>query len=317
MTDRIASLKGTLARATAEGAAQIAGALRASIRRDVPRDARTLEIGAGARPMFRRAEFPNARILDYYTTEELVRHFQEDYKGQQVTAAQFEPVDYVCKDGDYRAVIGDAARFDVIFSAHALEHQPDLVRHLQTLEGLLEGDGMIVLIVPDKRCTFDVFRQVTTTSDVLAAYAERRRAPAPKAVFDVYAASTAENLGRRITARHKLSFCYDLREALARADEARATDAAAKAGAYADLHNWVFIPDSLAILVIELFQLGLTDLWSPLSSETHGNEFMCVLQRLARPAPGPELDRLNAALTQRRLEWYRQMTFEGGARVLL
>jgi trans-aconitate methyltransferase len=229
-TDRIASLKGTLARTTAEGAAYLAGALRESIRRDVPRDARTLEIGAGARPMFRRAEFPNAKILDYYTTEELVRHFQEDYQGQKVTAAQFEPVDYVCKDGDYRKVIGDDARFDVIFSAHALEHQPDLVRHLQTLQGLLADDGMIVFVVPDKRCTFDVFRQVTTTSDVLAAYAERRRAPGPKAFFDVYAASTAENLGRRVTARHKLSFCYDLREALAHADEARARDAAGAEG---------------------------------------------------------------------------------------
>jgi SAM-dependent methyltransferase len=50
--------------------------------------------------------------------------------------------------------------FQLIMSSHALEHQPDLVRHLQKVSRLLRKGGYYLAFVPNKRFCFDHYKAV-------------------------------------------------------------------------------------------------------------------------------------------------------------
>ena len=57
-----------------------------------------------------------------------------------------------------------------VFSSHCIEHQPDLVRHLQEVANLLEPDGAYFLLIPNKLYCFDHFIAETSVADVMLAH---------------------------------------------------------------------------------------------------------------------------------------------------
>ena len=63
---------------------------------------------------------------------------------------------------------------DTVFSAHNIEHQPDLVSHLQQAGAILAKAGRFFLAIPDRRYCFDNFLPDTNFADVLLGYCDRR-----------------------------------------------------------------------------------------------------------------------------------------------
>ena len=51
-------------------------------------------------------------------------------------------IDYVSENGDL-SIITD--KFDMILSAHLIEHQICLIKHLQNIENLLNADGYYIV----------------------------------------------------------------------------------------------------------------------------------------------------------------------------
>ena len=60
--------------------------------------------------------------------------------------------------------------FAGVYSAHNVEHQLDLVGHLNQVESLLLNGGYFFLRIPDKRFCFDRFIPASTMGDVLEAH---------------------------------------------------------------------------------------------------------------------------------------------------
>ena len=77
--------------------------------------------------------------------------------------------------------------YDWIIASHVIEHIPDLISYFQQCEALLKPDGILSLIIPDKRYCFDYFSPISTTGNLLDAYAEKRVRPSHGQVFDHFA----------------------------------------------------------------------------------------------------------------------------------
>ena len=167
-------------------------------------------------------------------------------------------------------------RFDAVISSHAIEHQPDLVHHLEQAERILESDGLFCLIVPDKRYCFDHFIAESTIADVLQAHREQRRTHSLASVIEHVALTTHNDSGRHWQGDHGPAIAPDravrLRNAIADHD--------AGAGAYIDVHAWYFTPDSFRDIVETLGALGLTgfEVAGVYDTARDRNEFCAVLR---------------------------------------
>lgn len=75
-------------------------------------------------------------------------------------------------------MIGKADCYDWIIASHVIERVPDLISYLQQCEALLKSDGILSLVIPDKRYCFDYFSSSSSTENMLDAYAEKTGAAA-------------------------------------------------------------------------------------------------------------------------------------------
>jgi SAM-dependent methyltransferase len=132
-----------------------------------------LEIGPSHHPIAPKSRGFNVHILDHASAEEL----RAKYKGHGVNLDNVENVDFVWSGQSLPDLIGRTACYDWIIASHVIEHVPDLGSFLQQCEALLKTDGVLSLVIPDKRYCFDYFSPPSTTGSVLDAWAEKRIRP--------------------------------------------------------------------------------------------------------------------------------------------
>lgn len=194
-------------------------------------------------------------------------------------------------------------RFDLIFGSHVLEHQVDLVGHLQSIEQLLKPQGQVIHVVPDLRTCFDALRYPSVTSDVLLVHHKRPSIHQGKQVFDFLSKCIDKNIGYRM---HDADFdgahfSYEL-------SQAHAAMLTSEGGGqpYSDTHAWTFTPDSLRLLMLELRLLGLTRLMPTMVSPQYGNQFLVEMKRA--PSGVDEMSTEAARqLSQERFELSRRL----------
>lgn len=279
------------------------------IRRATPPDAHVLEIGPGATPTFRRKDYPNLKVSDYCGTEELLRSL-ERHTGETISCQPFDDIDYVCADGRLADVVPDGQKFDLIFSSHNIEHQPDLLTHFVHVERLLSESGVVAFLVPHHRHTFDLFRRLTTTGDVLLGHfappglmsaklgfeARTHSALLPKGATRNYGPEAPVFLGSLKTGFER--FMSEVRGE--RLD-------------FEDRHHHVFSTESLQLLLLELYLLRLTSLLPCTSSGAVGNTFLMAASRAPWPADPAQAAVLESNLESQRLALYRRLAAAGAA----
>ncbi|WP_442680601.1 methyltransferase domain-containing protein [Sphingomonas sp. ASY06-1R] len=170
------------------------------------------------------------------------------------------------------------SRFDAVLSSHAIEHQPDLVRHLQQVERVLNPGGGYFLIIPDKRYCFDHFIAPSSVADVLQAYEEEREVHTLKSVIEHRALTTHNDALRHWQGDHGLP-----ERARAIRVQAALAEYEAAAGHYIDVHAWYFTPPTFRSIVTTLREIGLIGLeiagiYHPAFGR---NEFCAILRRPA------------------------------------
>lgn len=126
-----------------------------------------LEIGPLTSPILRKNE-ANIFYLDHMSTADL----KKKYKNEPVTLEQIVDVDYVLKDNDLVKTVG-RGKFDYVIASHVIEHIPDMLGWLKQVETILKPNGVVSLIIPDKRFTFDIGRRVSLPADVIGAHLDR------------------------------------------------------------------------------------------------------------------------------------------------
>jgi SAM-dependent methyltransferase len=199
---------------------------------------RGLEIGPLNRPLLRKSA---GRIFyaDHCSTEELQQKYagNPDVPRDDICAIDFDPSKMRLSE------TGKDGRFDYVVASHVVEHVPDLVGWLRDIHDLLNDGGILALVVPDKRFTFDVFRRETSFWMIQEAVGRWR--PSIEIVIDHFMNIVHADAGKLWAdreSRHEFrrttdpGVCPDLIERHAR-------------GEYIDAHCWVVTPWSFLRLI--------------------------------------------------------------------
>jgi SAM-dependent methyltransferase len=242
---------------------------RRALLANLPTGDSVLEIGPFDRPALRGA---NVKYFDVMDQQGLMARAR--VCGRKAEGCPH--IDYVSNIGDLSVISEE--KFDNVISSHTLEHQPNLIRHLNQVFDILRPGGRYYLILPDKRFTFDHYVPLTRVSDVLAAHAEVREFHTQTSIFYHYAETTHNS-----ALRHWIGFHRPLRTLPAYIERLRAALELArkKTADYIDVHCWFFTPPSFVTVLKTLSDMNMIGLkidcvyGTPIGS----SEFFAVLQK--------------------------------------
>src|SRR5271166_3184824 len=229
-----------------EGRSGAKGGLREDLPQRIPPNEPVLELGPFASPV---ARGKNVRYADVLSTTALRKRAIEC----GIDPAGCPDIEYVLSDFDLSKIAG---KFSAVISSHCIEHQPDLVRHLQSVEALLADSGRYLLIIPDKRYCFDHFLPATSIADVMTAYMRRHRVHEVGSIIEHWALVTHNDTGRHWNGDHGEPHIANTMEPLTRALREYEADPTR----YIDVHAWQFTPISFLDLMRLLNELGLVRL---------------------------------------------------------
>jgi predicted SAM-dependent methyltransferase len=214
-----------------------------------------------------------------YADRASVTELKEKYAADpNVRLDRIVPLDYVTGGKPLAEVVG-TRRFDYVIASHVLERVPDMIGFLQDVAKVLRVDGFLCLAIPDKRYTFDYFRNDTVLADLIDANLRRLQHPSSRQIFDHFVNA------RQVSCTDAWS--GPLQEQ--KAPHAHTMEAAWQAARnvadserYLDCHCQVFTPTSFIGLLRGLFELDLVNLkvsqfWATAPNE---GEFFVILQRL-------------------------------------
>jgi SAM-dependent methyltransferase len=134
----------------------------------IPNEAEILEILPGFAPL---CAGPNVKYFETNTKEEL----RSRAEILNVATANVPDVHYYQPNGDLNAI---RSTFDFVVSVHVLNRQPDPIKHLREIENLLSENGHLMMVLPDKRYTYDQKYPETSLTSMLARHMEAREKPA-------------------------------------------------------------------------------------------------------------------------------------------
>lgn len=251
-----------------EGRAGSPYAYRASFLQLVEKARSVLEIGPFGRPCVRG---PNVRYFEVLNQSQL----QARSKAIGYSVEKIPFIDYVEPNGDL-AIVNDT--FSAVVSSHCIEHQPDLVYHLQQVERILERGGCYFLLVPNKLYCFDHYIAESTLANVVDAHRNRYRVHRLESVIEHRALTTHNDPQRHWKGDHADPSYWST---ISSRTNAALAEYDAAAGCYIDVHAWQFTPQSFRNIVSKLRDLKLISLEPTRVYNTPfgNNEFTAILQK--------------------------------------
>jgi hypothetical protein len=248
----------------------------------IRKDQRGIEIGPSFNPLVPKKAGWNVVIVDYASREEL----KEIYSYAKVPLENIEEVDVIWRGGRlYDAVSAryPNQKFDYIIASHVIEHLPNLVAFFQDLEKLTNDDGVGLLVVPDKRYTFDYLKPISTTADVGESYI-RNHAVHPLATAFKHYFLGVYNGNRSVWAKNEmvnfgdLNFIMPIRQAYEALKGYMENE-------YVDYHRWIFTQNSFVLIIKELLHLGLIniDITEIYSDPTRCDFYVCLSKNCQKP----------------------------------
>lgn len=204
-----------------------------------------LEIGAFSKP----ASFSSNKVkyFDVFNKQTLI----ENAKREGLDPSTIPEIDYTHPQGDLSII---TEKFDVVFSSHNIEHQVDLIKHLQQVSAILNDSGEFYLLIPDKRSCFDHYIPETAISEVLATHYSDTKTHDLRTIL----AGTCETAHNN-PARHWIRYNGVITAQTDKQCYIRALEKFNQAdGRYLDSHKWRFTPSSFEVIVDYLHEMGLS-----------------------------------------------------------
>jgi predicted SAM-dependent methyltransferase len=257
---------------------------RLEIRRDfvfrtARRDGTVLEIGPAHNAILPKRDGFRTKTVDYLDRDGLVEKYRSF---KQYDANDIEAVDYVIAVGEPMARAIDE-RFDVVLASHVLEHSLSLIDFINDCTSLLAPEGVVSVIVPDHRYTFDRFRERSALGRVIDAAGGHRRTHSVGTLTEFSLNAVKHRGTTSWAAGHRGEYRF-----VHSPEEVRKNVELAHGAEYIDVHNWVFSPNHLRLLLEDLHTLGLISVREAAFQDTIGHEFFL---NLTVGGPGPGLSR--------------------------
>jgi len=248
---------------------------------------RGLEIGPSYSPLVPKASGARVETVDHADRDTLVEKYRA-WGLPEEKLAQIEEVDYIWAGGSLAEAVGERGAFEYIVASHLVEHTVDLIGFLRDCSVLLTPDGVLSLVVPDKRYCFDRFQPHTSVGAAVDAHVFPRRFHTPGSLLDHHA--YASKRGESAIAWDPL----DAAPLSLQFDDITAGRDSIEAGlsgdSYHDVHRWKFTPSSFRLLVQDLRALGYHDLVEAGDVVTRRFEFFITFRKAS--GDDPELDRM-------------------------
>lgn len=249
------------------------------------KNARILEIGPLNRPIAPKAEFQNVVYCDIRSTDEVKAVYGgNDYleiTGISVDLDTIVDIDQVLR-GTYEETFTGQEKFDFVLASHVMEHVEDLLGTLRDIATVLAPDGLFIMLYPDKRYSFDHFRESSSMRD---AYDVFRRGVEENArmAFDFYFSAIAENMP------HVFWRAENMPDALSAAPLERAADAfdrRLRGEQMDDVHFWPFTDESFLRFLYDGLRSGLLPYACTafMPTEENSQEFFVALSPLSGSA---------------------------------
>ncbi len=242
------------------------------------RDGLFLEIGPAHNAILPKRDGFDTRTVDYLDRAGLVDKYAEF---EHYDPDTIEEVDYVLPpDGSMLKEIDE--RFDLVLASHVLEHTTSLIDFLNECTPLLADGGVLALVVPDHRYCFDRFRERSSLGRVIDTSIDPPRVHTVGTLTEFALNAVRHRGSGSWSAGHKGRYrlIHDL--------EQTKEQAALAGGEYVDVHNWIFSPHHLRLMLKDLHDLGYISLRECFFHETIGHEFFL---NLTVDGPGPGLSR--------------------------
>jgi SAM-dependent methyltransferase len=242
---------------------------------------RGLEIGPLNCPFVVKRAGVNVGYVDVHGAEQL-REIYAPHPG--FPARDIVEVDYPLLDGgimrSIAEVIACPGSFDWVVASHVIEHVPDVIGWLRDVAAVLVHGGLLSLVIPDRRYTFDALRPPTTLGQALQAHHDRDTRPSVRAVFDHHFDAVRvpprdnwdEHSLENVERVHPMDY---VQRVLAQAETTTT---------YLDAHVWVWTPQELLAQLRTLAELDLVDftVYSIIPTPDNDIEFFLTLQRIPR-----------------------------------
>ena len=229
-----------------------------------------LEIGPFTNPDFKDENVKYFEVSSRSALIERAKHFSLPIKSIP------KKLDYVDKHGDL-SIIND--EFDYVYSAHNIEHQIDLIKHLNQVYDILKENGKFLLVIPDKRCCFDPFVSETVMSDVLEAHYLKLKRHTLKTQL-TSCESTHNDPSRHWIGDHGKDLvkrtdyneleCYK-----------NTLNKFLNTNEYLDSHKWRFRPENFVFICNSLYRMGLVKLKleKVYCTQKDSFQFMAILKK--------------------------------------
>lgn len=229
-----------------------------------------LEIGPFVNPILRGKQVKYVDVLDGQGLYERALKI-----GRSVDTVPY--IDYVIDDMDLSKV---DSQFDIVISSHCIEHQPDLVDHLDSVSNLLSDEGRYFLLIPDMRFCFDRFQNASTIADVLDANQSKRRRHTLKSVIEHRALTTHND--SLVHWKTYINCPNQQHPTICTNAINLAIDEYKNIGsAYLDVHAWYFTPYTFERIISILFNIKKIKLSVERLYQTRygTNEFWVILKK--------------------------------------
>jgi len=239
--------------------------------RHINQNGRGIEIGPSYNPIAPKKEGYQVHIIDHMSREELIAK----YKDHHVNLENIEEVDFVWRGESYSELTGKSKYYDWIIASHVIEHVPDLIGFLNDCDAILKDDGVISLVIPDKRYCFDHYRPITGISKIIDNHFQKNKTHTPGTVAEYFlnVVSKAGVIAWDSSVTGEFNFVHSLEDAL------KGMKTAINENAYIDVHAWCFVPHSFRLIIHDLFCLGLIPFQEVDFFPTEGCEFYITLGR--------------------------------------
>jgi 2-polyprenyl-3-methyl-5-hydroxy-6-metoxy-1,4-benzoquinol methylase len=182
-------------------------------------------------------------------------------------------IDYVSNTGDLSII---KETFDIILSCHSIEHQINLIGHLNNVSKLLSPNGFYIIICPNKNYCFDHFIKETTIADILQMNEQTSKRHTLKSVIEHRILTCHNDASRHWANDHGNQAIDNNSELLTLAvNEYNSTDE------YIDVHSLQFTPASFEMNINLLTKNKYIDLkiHRVYQSVYGSNEFYAILQK--------------------------------------